>query len=67
MKYTFYVIKNESMSEGTYLIDGVYKPIYPGESITLKKAPTNVTSNVKLSMYRKEIGEQPILYKKPKK
>lgn len=65
MKQTFYMLKNTSMSEGTYLIDGEYKSIYPGETITLKKAPVNTTANVTLTMYRKETGGQPILNKKP--
>ena len=65
MKQTFYMLKNTSMSEGTYLIDGEYKSIYPGETITLKKAPVNTTANVTLTMYRKETGNQPILNKKP--
>lgn len=65
MKQTFYMLKNTSMSEGTYLIDGEYKSIYPGETITLKKAPVNTTANVSLTMYRKETGNPPILNKKP--
>ena len=65
MKQTFYMLKNTSMSEGTYLIDGEYKSIYPGETLTLKKAPVNTTANVTLTMYRKETGNQPILNKKP--
>ena len=65
MKETFYMLKNNSKSEGTYLIDGEYKPIYPGETITLRKAPVNYTNNVIMVMYRKETGRGEILYKKP--
>ena len=65
MKETFYMLKNNSKSEGTYLIDGDYKPIYPGETITLKKSPVNYTDNVTIVMYRKETGRGEILYKKP--
>lgn len=65
MKETFFMLKNNSRSEGTYLIDGEYKPIYPGETITLKKAPVNHTTNVTMVMYKKETGKGEILYKKP--
>ena len=67
MRQTFYMIKNTSKSEGTYLIDGEYKTIYPGETISLTKPPVNKTVNVSLVMYKREVGESPILYKKPKK
>ena len=65
MKETFFMLKNNSKSEGTYLIDGEYKPIYPGETITLKKAPVNHTTNVSVVIYKKETGNGEILYKKP--
>ena len=65
MKETFFMLKNNSKSEGTYLIDGEYKPIYPGETITLKKAPVNYTNNVSMVMYKKETGRGEILNKKP--
>jgi len=67
MKETFFMLKNNSKSEGTYLIDGEYKPIYPGETITLKKSPVNHTSNVSVVIYRKDTGNNEILYKKPVK
>ena len=67
MKQTFFTLKNNSKSEGTYLIDGEYKVIYPGETISLKKSPTSYTANVSLTLYRKDIAESPILYKKSKK
>ena len=65
MKQTFYILKNNSGSEGTYLIKGEYKSLFPGEQIELKSMPTNRTANLTLSMYRKEIGEV-ILNLKPR-
>jgi len=67
MKQTFYMIRNDSKSEGTYLIDNEYKTIHPGQEISLPKPPVNKTVNVTLIMYKREVGESPILYKKPKK
>lgn len=66
MKQTFYIVKNNSRSEGTYLIKGEYKTIFPGEEITLKQRPTTTTSNVLISMYKKETSEETILNLKPK-
>ena len=65
MKQTFYLLKNNSRSEGTYLLKGEYKTLFPGEEITLKQRPTNTTSNILISIYRKEVGET-IQYLKPK-
>lgn len=67
MRETFYIIKNNSKSEGTFLIDNEYKPIYPGEEITLKKMPVNKTANVSVSIYRRETESGKILNKKVKK
>lgn len=66
MKQTFYIVKNNSRSKGTYLIKGEYKTIFPGEEITLKQRPTASTSNVLISMYKKEVSDSPILIVKPK-
>ena len=65
MKQTFYLLKNSSRSEGTYLIKGEYKTLFPGEEITLKQRPTNTTSNILISVYKKEMGET-ILNLKPR-
>lgn len=65
MKQTFYLLKNNSRSEGTYLIKGEYKTLFPGEEITVTQRPTNTTSNILISVYKKEIGET-ILNLKPK-
>lgn len=65
MRQTFYLLRNNSNSDGNYLIDGVYKPIYPDEKIQLNRRPTSVTSNVTVSIFRKEVGET-ILHLKPK-
>ena len=65
MKQTFYFLKNNSRSEGTYLIKGEYKTLFPGEEITVTQRPTNTTSNILISVYKKEIGET-ILNLKPK-
>lgn len=63
MKQTFYILKNNSGSEGTFLIDGEYKSIFPGEKIELTKRPVNKTENVTLVIYRKNVGDSPILNK----
>ena len=65
MKQTFYLLRNNSRSEGTYLLKGEYKTLYAGEEITLKQRPTNTTANILISVYRKEVGET-ILNLKPK-
>jgi len=65
MKQTFYILKNNSGSDGTYLLSGEYLTLYPGDEVTLKQRPTNITSNIIVSMYRKEVGET-ILNLKPK-
>lgn len=65
MKQTFYLLKNNSRSEGTYLIKGEYKTLFPDEEITLKQRPTNTTSNILISVYKKEMGET-ILNLKPR-
>ena len=65
MKQTFYLLKNNSHSEGTYLIKGEYKTLFPGEEVTLKQRPTNTTANILTSIYKKEVGEV-ILNLKPK-
>jgi hypothetical protein len=57
MKVTKYILKNNSRSEGTYLIDGEYKIIYPNEEISLQHAPTNKTANVTLIVYKKEVKD----------
>lgn len=64
MKQTFYIIKNTSGSEGTFLLDNQYQTLYPGEKITLNKKPVNTTSNIIVTMYRKEVGGETILNKK---
>lgn len=66
MKKTFYILKNNSGSDGTYLLNGEYKTIFPGERIDLKSRPTNITSNVTISIYKKDVGDSPILNLKPK-
>ena len=64
MRKTFFVLRNQSQSEGMYLIDGEYKTLYPGEEKTLEHEPTSKTSNLFISMYRKEVSETPVLNKK---
>lgn len=66
MKQTFYILKNNSSSDGTYLLNGEYKTIFPGERIDLKNRPTNMTSNITISIYKKEVSDSPILNLKPK-
>ena len=65
MKQTFYLLKNTSRSEGTYLFKGEYKTLFPGDEITLNQRPTNTTSNIFVSIFKKEVGET-IQYLKPK-
>lgn len=57
MKQTFYVLTNNSRSEGTVYIGGEYRTIYPDDRITTDKCPTNKTSNIIVSMYLKEMDE----------
>lgn len=64
MKQTFYLLKNNSRSEGTYFIDDDYKSLFPGNEVILSKAPTNKTENLTLILFRKEVGEEKILNKK---
>jgi hypothetical protein len=65
MKQTFFILKNHSQSNGTYYINGEYKTLMPGEQITYDHQPTNHTSNIIVTMYRKELKtETPILNKK---
>lgn len=66
MKQTLYLLKNSSLSEGTYLYNGEYKSLFPNEEITLNTMPTSITDNIKVSMYKKDIGEK-ILNLKPRK
>lgn len=67
MKKMFYTLKNKSGSEGTYLLDDEYKPLYGGEEITLERPPVNKTSNITLTMYKRDVGNSGILRKKPVK
>lgn len=68
MKQSFYVIKNNSASEGTYLIDGEYKTLFPGDEVTLRRAPNNKTENLSVVLYRQEIRDtMKVLHKKAKK
>ncbi len=68
MKQTFYIVKNNSLSEGTYLFEGEYKTLFPGEEVTLKKAPTNKTANLSIVLYRQEMRDtMKVLHKKTKK
>jgi hypothetical protein len=65
MKKTFYILKNVSGSEGTYFLDGEYKSLYPGDEIVLDRAPVNKTTNLQVSIFKKEVGPAKILNKKP--
>lgn len=67
MRETFYILRNNSKSEGTYLIDDEYKSLYPGEEITLKRLPVNRTANLSIAIYRRETEPGKIQNKKPKK
>lgn len=64
MRQTFYIIKNNSGSAGTYLIDNDYKTLFPGEKLTLDKKPVNTTANIIVTIFRKEVGGEKILNKK---
>lgn len=57
MKQTFYVLTNNSRSEGIVYIDGEYKSVFPDDRIVLDRCPTDRTSNIVLSIYRKEMDE----------
>ena len=65
MKQAFYVLKNSSHSEGTFLFKGEYKTLFPGQEVTLNQRPTNYTANILISVYKKEMNET-ILNLKPR-
>lgn len=67
MKQAFYILKNNSASEGTYLINGEYKVLFPGQEVTLDRAPSNKTENLITLVFRKEVGEEKILNKKTRR
>lgn len=67
MKKTYYLMKNVSGSEGTYLLDGKYLPLYPGEEKVLDRPPVNKTANIMLSTFKRDVGSGQILNKKPQK
>lgn len=66
MKQTFYIIRNDSASDGMYFSNGQYKTIYPNQEIVLEQQPTNKTANVTVTVFRKEILDtvKPALNKK---
>ena len=64
MKQTFYILKNSSLSDGTYFYDGEYKTLYAGQEVTLEKAPSNKTANLSVIQYRKEVGFPKLLNEK---
>lgn len=66
MKKTFYTLRNNSGSEGTYLIDNDYKTLFPGQEITLERPPVNKTANIMLVIFRKEISSNTPLNLKPR-
>lgn len=59
MRVTYYILRNNSLSNGEYLLGDEYKTIYPGEVISLLQKPTNYTSNVTLSITRSEVADKP--------
>ena len=67
MKQTFYILKNPSLSDGTYFMDGEYKTLYAGQEITLEKLPSNKTANLEIIQFRKEVGFPKLLNKKTRK
>ena len=67
MKQTFYLLRNNSGSEGQYLFLGEYKILFPGQEITLKQRPTTTTANITMSIYKKEVGGEVILNTKPRR
>lgn len=58
MKQTFYILKNNSASEGTYLYKDNYKSLMPEQEITLDQMPTNKTENITVIVYRKDIDNE---------
>ena len=57
MKQTVYLLKNESGSDGEYLINDEYETLAPHSQIVLNQKPVNCTANIKLVVVRKEVKE----------
>lgn len=66
MTKTFYIVKNNSSSEGMYFIDGEYKSLFSGQEVQLEKLPVNKTSNLTLKILKKEVGSGELLNLKEK-
>lgn len=58
MKKTFYILYNQSLSVGQYLLDDEYNYLNPECNVTLDRKPTNWTQNIVVSMYRKEVPDE---------
>lgn len=55
MKSIYYMVRNESGSDGQYFIDGQYHYLAPGQKEILTKEPVNATQNVVISMFKREV------------
>lgn len=66
MTKTFYIVKNNSSSEGIYFIDGEYHSLFSGQEVQLEKLPVNKTSNLTLKILKKEVGSGELLNLKEK-
>ena len=57
MKQTFYILENNSASEGTYYHKGKYESLFPGQTVELESRPVNKTENITITVYNKNMGE----------
>ena len=54
MKDIYYMVRNESGSDGQYFLDGEYHYLASGQKEILKKEPVNATQNIVISMFKRE-------------
>lgn len=57
MKQTVYVLKNNSGSNGEYLINNEYETLEPHKELVLNQKPVNWTANLTMVPVRKEVKE----------
>lgn len=55
MKKLVYVLKNNSYSTGSYVVNGVTKTVFPRSIVELDVEPTSYTSNLIKSCYYRDV------------
>ena len=56
----FYKLKNNSKSEGMYLLNGEYVTLKGNGEIILSKKPINMTANISVVTFKKKISEKKV-------